>query len=246
MSEIVKTEAIVLNKMNYGETSKIATFFTRDYGKLSGIIKGARTPKSSMGIKIDIFNHVQIVVYKKHNSELQLISQAELISYYPRLKENLNKLKYANAVLELVQVLTMEEEAHPKLYRGIIRILSLFESSNQNPGVLLIRFIIFLLKEVGYELQLEQCSICEREIMPGQEKYSFNFERGIVCDSCGEEFSTSFQISQELLENIIGLKNIKDDSRISSGEIERTLNFLEKYLKYHIPEFKGIKSIHLF
>ena len=42
MSEIIKTEAIVLNKINYGDTSMIASFFTKDYGRLSGILKGGR------------------------------------------------------------------------------------------------------------------------------------------------------------------------------------------------------------
>ena len=43
MSEIIKTEAMVLTKMDYGDTSKIVSLYTKDFGKLSAIIKGGRS-----------------------------------------------------------------------------------------------------------------------------------------------------------------------------------------------------------
>ena len=49
MSEIIKTEAVVLSKLNYGDSSSIASLFTEDFGKLSVIVKGARSPKSKYG-----------------------------------------------------------------------------------------------------------------------------------------------------------------------------------------------------
>ncbi|MCU7494239.1 MAG: DNA repair protein RecO [Ignavibacteria bacterium] len=246
MSEIIKTEAVVLSKMNYRESSTIATFYTKDLGRISGIIKGARQPKSPVGHKIDSFNHLQIVMYKKTGRDMQLISQAELISYFPRIKEDLQKLKYASAVLELTLALTVEEEANQKLFRGLVKMLSLFESSERKPGILLIKFIVFLLKESGFEIQFDQCSICGNPITMGASGYSFNFERGIVCPSCRHEVSSSILLSPELFQIITGLSDIRSEEKIPSGEIDNTLNFLEKYLKYHVPEFKGIKSIHLF
>ncbi|HEX2867512.1 MAG TPA: DNA repair protein RecO [Ignavibacteriales bacterium] len=246
MSEIIKTEAVVLSKMNYRESSTIASFYTKDLGRISGIIKGARSLKSPIGHKIDLFNHLQIVLYKKTGREIQLVSQAEIISYYPRIKEDLLKLKYASAVLELMQAMTPEEETHEKLFRGVIRILNLFESSNRKPGVLLIRFIVFLLKESGFEIQFDRCSICGREIRPEEKKFYFNFERGIICSSCSHDVAGSLPLSPELFQFITGLNDIRNEDKIDSGEAEKILNFLEKYLKYHVPEFKGIKSIHLF
>jgi len=246
MSEIIKTEAVVLSKMNYRESSTIASFYTKDLGKISGIIKGARSPKSPVGHKIDSFNYLQIVLYKKSGREIQLISQAEMISYYPRIKEDLLKLKYASAVLELVSAMTLEEESNPRLFRGIVRILNLFEASNRKPGILLIKFIVFLLKESGFEIQFMRCSQCGRPISTDEKKYYFNFEKGIICSPCSHDVAVDVTFSPELFQFITGLNGIGSEEKIDSGEIDKTLNFLEKYLKYHVPEFKGIKSIHLF
>ncbi|MGE5682841.1 MAG: DNA repair protein RecO [Bacillota bacterium] len=245
MPEIIKTEAIVLNKMDYRETSKIATFYTKDHGKISAVIKGARTAKSAIGLKVDIFNHLQIVIYKKANRELQLVTQAELISYYPQIKSDLEKLKYASAVLELLQAFTVEEDVNPRLFKGTIRILDLFTVSNEIPGALLIKYILFLLKEIGYEIQFDHCSICNNSLPSGRVPL-FNFERGIICDNCSKNFIQSTVFPKELFSLIIGLRNNKSVTIQDGGEVDRILLFLEKYLKYHVPEFKGIRSIHLY
>ena len=78
MSEIIKTEAIVLNKINYGDSSIIASLFTKDFGRLSGIIKGGRSPKSKIGSAVNQLNHLEIILYTKDTREVQLISNASI------------------------------------------------------------------------------------------------------------------------------------------------------------------------
>ena len=143
MSEIIKTEAIILKKIDYGDSSKIVSLYTKDLGKLSAIVKGAKSSKSRIGRIVDILNYIQVVLYKKENREIQLITQADLIAHYPKIKSDLNKVKYASAVLELVYTLTLENEENTKMFKGIIRILSLMETSEEQPGILLLRFILF-------------------------------------------------------------------------------------------------------
>ena len=65
MSEIIKTEAIVLNKINYGDTSMIASLYTKDHGKISAILKGGRSSKSKIGAVVNPANYLEIVIYKK-------------------------------------------------------------------------------------------------------------------------------------------------------------------------------------
>ena len=141
MSDIIKTKAVVIKKLDYGDTSKIATFFTEDFGKISAIIKGARSPKSKMGSVVDILNTVQIVYYKKESREIQLISQADLINHYSRIKEDLDKLKYASAVAELLLNLILDDEAHPKLYKGSIKILDLMNESKESAEYYFVKYL---------------------------------------------------------------------------------------------------------
>ena len=64
---IQKTEAIVLNKHDFRETSIIANFYTRDFGKLSGIMKGIKEQPGKFASTLEPFSHNDIIFYKKRN-----------------------------------------------------------------------------------------------------------------------------------------------------------------------------------
>ena len=245
MSEIIKTEAVVLSKMNYGDTSNIVSLFTKDYGKFSAIIKGGRNPKSKIGNAIDPLNYLQLIVYKKDNREIQIISNADLISYYPKIKEDLDKLKYSQAVIELLKKLTVEHEVNVRLFKGVTRILSLFDSSNETAVILFGRFFIFFLKELGYELQLNHCAVCGRTNLL-EEDLSYNYEIGIFCSKCRENQFESYFINSELFNYLICLKNSKKIEKPNIIIAEKAIVFMERFLSYHIPDFKGIQAIQLF
>ena len=78
---LVTTEAIVLRSRKHGETSKIVTLYSREYGKVDVIAKGARDIKSKFGGALEAFAESRIVFYKKDKPEaaLYLLSKAEPI-----------------------------------------------------------------------------------------------------------------------------------------------------------------------
>ena len=79
---IVSTQGIVLKSFDYRETSKIATFFTKDHGKVKGVLKGIRKDSKKFGSHIDKFSVNDIVYYRYSRSDLHLISQCDLKQYF--------------------------------------------------------------------------------------------------------------------------------------------------------------------
>ena len=245
MSEIIKTEAMVLTKMDYSDTSKIVSLYTKDFGKLSAIIKGGRSPKSKVGMVVDPLNYIQVVFYKKDTRELQIISSADLITHFTAIKEDIDKLKYSHAILELLKNLTVDHEANERLFKGVIRILTLINSNNEPAIVLFGRFFLFFLSELGYELQLEKCAVCGRTNLKNME-LSHNFELGILCSDCRQTHVEFFSINQELFSYLYCLKNSKKIELTNMAVAERAIVFMERYLKFHIQDFKGIQSFQIF
>ncbi len=244
MSEIVKTEAVVLSKMNYGDTSYIISLYTKEFGKISAIVKGARSPKSKIGLMTDPLNYIQIVLYKKDSRELQIISSVDLVEGYISIKEDLDKLKYSQAILELVKKLTVENEVNHRLFSGIIRIFELLNSSDESPIILFGRFLFFFIGELGYEILLDKCSVCGKSI-PGENELSYNFGNGILCHVCRKEKAESYLFNLELFNYLVclkGRKKIKATDQLA----EKANTFMENYLKYHIPDFNGIQSLQIF
>ncbi len=245
MPELVKTEGIVLRKLDFGDTSKIATLITPSFGKISIIIKGGRTAKSKTGAIIDILNNVEVVYYNKKSREVQMLSQADLINNFTGIKENIEKLKYASAVIELIILMTVEEYNYERLYRGLKKILEMMSQGSRNPKLLFIQFFIFLLEEMGYEFQFDNCTFCGREFRLG-DTAKFNYELGMMCENCSKERLFSFEFSQELFISLLCLSRKDFQQKDNFEELDKLIYFLERYLMYHISEFKGLKSLHIF
>ncbi|MCH7723141.1 MAG: DNA repair protein RecO [Bacteroidetes bacterium] len=242
MSKIIKTEAIVLSKMNYRDTSIITIVYTEELGKISAIVKGGRSPRSKFGMIIDPLNHLQIIIYLKESREVQLLSDAGIISHFPKLKENLKAVKYSYAVIELVNKLIPGDEPNKRIFKGLVRILSLLNSSDQSPEILFGRFFLFLTTEIGYEIQLDKCSVCgSTELNNGE--LGFNYGRGLLCTKCKKESIDNYKINSELFSYIICLKNNEQVNSLTETTINNANNFFESYLQYHIYKFKEIQSL---
>jgi DNA repair protein RecO (recombination protein O) len=245
MSDIEKTEAVVLSKINFGDSSNIVSLFTKDSGKISAIVKGGKTGKAGLSKIVDPPNHLRVIFYNKASRDVQLISGAEIISHYPKIKENFEALKYSYAVLELLKKILPDNEANNKIFKGTIRIFELLEEGNELPEVSFGRYFMFFLKETGYEIQLDHCASCGKTT-GGNSNLSYNYEIGILCTDCSQSNSGSFSIDPELLRYFLCLKSntkVQNPGTRTSGQ---ALSFMEKFLKYHVPGFQGIQTFQIF
>ena len=244
MSELLKTRAIVLRKLDYGDTSRIIQFFTEDFGKISAILKGARSPKSKTGSMVNTFNYVEIVMYKKETREVQLVSQVELLNHFPNIKEEYSRIKFASAVIELLLNLTVENEHHHKMFLGSIRALELLNSAGQNPKLVFAKYFLFFVKEIGYEFQVDNCSICGKKI-EAVKPVSFNYETGILCSDCRQDRLSNMELNKELFNSLQCLRLKNNDTKYEERNLDKIILLIEKFLKYNVNEFKGLKSLEL-
>ncbi len=245
MSDIVKTEAVVLSKINYGDTSSIVSLYTESDGKISAIVKGGRGPKSKIGKIIDPLNHLQIIIYNKNSRDVQLLSDANLVSHFVNIKEDLDATKYGFAIIELIKNLTADHEANTKLFKGLIKILNMIDDKNEAPAFLYGRFLLFFLSELGYELSIDKCAICSNQLVAKQ-NLGFNFETGFVCSDCFESHSGLENVPAELFNLIFCLKSNRKTEKFSVDLMDKFNLLLERYLKFHISDFKGIQSFQIY
>ncbi len=245
MSDIIKTEAVVLSKLNYGDTSSIVTLYTESDGKLSAIIKGGRGPKSKSGKIIDPLNHLQVIFYKKNTRDVQILSDANLISHFVNIKEDLDATKYSFAIIELVKNLTVENEANVKLFKGLIKILNMINDKKEASAFLYGRFLLFFLSELGFELSIDKCAICSKDVVANN-TLGFDFNTGFVCSDCFVSHSGLENVSAELYELIFCLKTNRLAEKFSVDLMDKFNLLLERYLKFHVSDFKGIQSFQIF
>jgi DNA repair protein RecO (recombination protein O) len=103
---IQKTEAILLKKKDLRETSLVLTFFTRDFGKVQGVLKGARGSRARSSVNPLYFSLDQIVFYENKKRDLFIISQCEAQQIFLNILKDWERARVAYYLLELVDVFT--------------------------------------------------------------------------------------------------------------------------------------------
>ncbi|MDA3815667.1 MAG: DNA repair protein RecO, partial [Patescibacteria group bacterium] len=177
--------------------------------------------------------------------DLQLVTQADLVSNFTNIKSDLEKLKYASSIIELVLKLTLEDDPHKRLFSGMERILERLDGEQTEPMLLFIMFYKFFLEEIGYGIVAENCSECNAALSLSEEVL-YNYEFGFLCKSCGKDHLINYKFSSELFNKIICLSQRNKNCSYDKMELENIIVFFEKFLIYHIDEYNGLKSLQMY
>ena len=216
---IFKTYAIVLKSENWRETSKILTLFSQRFGKIRVIAKGVRNPKSKLVGNLEPFSQVNIVFYKKENTDLHLLSQVDLLQPLPKIQNDLKRFAYASAVTELLDKLTEPEEVHPGLFSLTWETLQNIEAASiAKLDNYLWSYVLKLASNLGYCPKLSACISCNKTEALATEHLFFSAEKGgMICKNCVQEGSYYLRLSKkswEIMKLFLTSQNSKLESLI--------------------------------
>jgi DNA repair protein RecO (recombination protein O) len=255
MSEIVKTEAVVLKTIKYRETSKIVTFFTKEHGKLSGIIKGARSSKNMFGTALEPMSHVSLVVYEKKGRDIQTVTQCEVVQSYRHLFEDLDKMVVGMAVIELVRDIAHEQEKNVPLFDFLVKTLSALNSATGNAVNLFYSFEIHLADILGFHPSFSKCFSCGKQVVSqveGVKRIEFHLEKGApICGQCHSVHSQKVAVSVQGMMVLDFLSRQKDIEKVVNVKIEKNIgleieSLLFAFLRHHVSGVKALKSRRVF
>src|SRR5947208_11364723 len=99
-----KAQALVLRTTDWSETSRIATLWTREFGKVRVLAKGGRRLKSAFENALDLLTLCSIVLLRKSSGGLDLLTEAQVVQRFPRLGQHLPALYAAYYVAELLEI----------------------------------------------------------------------------------------------------------------------------------------------
>ena len=233
---IQKTEGILLRKQDLRETSLILTFYTRDFGKIKGIVRGVRGPRGSCGGgNMEIFALDEVVFYERRKSDIFTISQCDLSEFFSPIRASLEKLSYAIYLIELTDSVTALGDKNREVFDLLLNSLKLLAGESSTKRVARI-FEIKLLSLLGIMPTLEACVNCG-DAVDGTSRFSFR-HGGLICKKCFKEDVEARPILQgtvKFIEHIRSLPfervaNVKVSSDVGH-ELER---ILRKFLDYHI------------
>jgi DNA repair protein RecO (recombination protein O) len=194
---LYRDEGVVLRTIRLGEADRIVTFLTRGRGKVRAVAKGVRKTKSRFGGRLEPLGHVALLLYE--GRELDVVTQVEALEHFRSVREDLDRLTKAHALLEAADQVAQERQANVRLYQmlvGALRALAAHDSPLLVPA-----FFLKVLASEGAHPVLDGCAACGA---PGPTTAFELHEGGVLCGACAQRLSAPV-VSPAALELVRGV-----------------------------------------
>ncbi|MET3699276.1 DNA replication and repair protein RecO [Bacillus oleivorans] len=175
-----KGEGIVLKTTDYGETNKIVTLLTKNWGKIGVMARGAKKPNSKLSSCSQIFTIGSYLF--QLNRGLGMLHQGETIQSMRGLREDIYLTAFAAYIVELAEKGTDERKPIPKLYEQLALSLQYLQEA-YDPDIIKTIFEIKMLPILGLKPVFHECVHCKAK----EGIFSFSVrENGFLCHRCFE------------------------------------------------------------
>ncbi len=223
-----RTTGVVLRCRDFSETSKIVIFYTRDFGKVRVVAKGAKRKKSEfLGILEPL--SVLEIVYIERRGGLHILKEAHLMDSHLELRERVSRIAHGLQFLSLIESTQPEEDADPAVFELLLSSLFALHRARSPENVSIVLHLR-LLKHFGRLPSLTNCSQCESPLK-GTAYYDPRWG-SLRCQGCGE--GGSMRLPQGTLQVL---------RRLAEAPFDRCMSL--RLLKEQREELTGLVGIML-
>jgi DNA repair protein RecO (recombination protein O) len=227
----LKTEAIVLRSIRYGEADRILHLYTAQRGRVGAIAKGARRPKSRFGGRLEPFFRLDLLLHEGRG-ELLTVTQVATVDGYPRLRASGPALGAGARACDAVLRLLDSAEPNPPAYNLLCRYLALLDDPAASGAALLPSALSFRLKlalAAGFSPELASCASC------GEAEHLTGFSGaagGVVCVGCeAGSFPLSEGAHRFMVESIA--RPLADAPAAGERELRQAERAIGETLEHH-------------
>lgn len=232
---LTNTEAIVLQSRKYSETSKIAVLYSREFGKVSVIAKGAMRKKSKFGSALDPLSYTDTLFYKKPNRSLHLLSNSELKEPLRKIHRSMDHIASGLMILEFLSRTQSENDPSDEIFDLTLSVLKELNTLKPNPQNLFLAFTLNLLKYMGFGIDVE----AEH---PKKNSYDFSLSDGSISSDGGRTMKVQSNI-WEILKSLYYSK-IENVYKIDCNQRNfwRSYDLLMSYTGFHLENNFNLRS----
>ena len=175
--------AVVLRWRAYGESDKIVTFLTREFGKITGIGKGARNSRRRFPNSLELLARVNVQFRQRDEASLAFLESAELLG--PDTSSmSPERLAYGAYMTELAEQMTVEWNPAPETYALLEEAMISLEGGPATAPFLR-AYELKLLDRAGFGPPIERCAQCDDPLSEAHESFFGALNGGFWCRDCG-------------------------------------------------------------
>lgn len=176
---IFETDAIVLSTRDHGESDRLVTFHSAEFGRLRGIAKGARRSRKRFANVFEPCSLVRIECREKNSCIW--IEACNLVEPYLPMRTDIVKWAYAALFSEIVLEMLPEGEPHPDPFILHRETLERLERDKDPQNVLLLSLLRFQFL-MGYMPALDECAVCRCRLKTGRRWFWLTAQGRLVCE----------------------------------------------------------------
>jgi DNA repair protein RecO (recombination protein O) len=235
-------EGVILKKYLLRETSYALVVFTREFGKIRGVIKGVRNPYPQFAGDYEIFTRCAFLLYRKKRGQMDLITQCDGIEPFVSVRKDIERLTYANYIIELMDTVTNDHDANEGLYNILLESLRMLDTGASAKRTARI-FELKLLEDLGLSPRLTECAACESSV--GANAFFSAGHGGALCERCARSARDRVSVSQGTLKFMEKIRSsefaLTARIKVSREVGKETEEVLRQFLNYHIG--RPLKSL---
>lgn len=177
-----ESEAIILRTYALGEGDRLVSFLSRSEGRIRGVARGARKPKSRFGASLEPMSHVRIWFYERETRQLVRISQCELIESFLEAQRSYNANVAFGLMAEITEAVLPEREPSDPAFRLLLATCRAIQRTGLI-GLPICYFALWTVRLGGWLPSLDRCAECGRELA-GQPGWANQEGTGVFCRQC--------------------------------------------------------------
>ena len=179
----VRTEALVVRTVEYGESDVIVTLLTEATGKIGVAVRGGRKSSKRVGGALEPFHTMEATLDDK-GGDLAVLREARIVRVRHGIVASLEAMDAAGTALRWARHLFSARTREPDAYAAIVELLDELDRGAP-PREELSRAALRLLATVGYALDFDRCVACSRACPEGKPSAIDAARGGLVCRACG-------------------------------------------------------------
>ena len=224
----IKTEGIVLRATDYKENDKLLTLFTPSLGKITAGIRGVRKANAKLNFAAQPFAFCEYVLAERGGR--YTVTGAYLHDGFFSLRSDILRFYAACTLTEVCSAIFVDGEESDGAFIALAEGLKGLALAQNDPADALLTFLLSVLLEVGYMIDLDGCGLCGGE-MKGAIKFDFSAGH-FLCESCEGGVRASEE-TYETMRRCAGLTYRKEHT---AGGRKRALRLLKAYLSEKTEE----------
>jgi DNA repair protein RecO (recombination protein O) len=233
-----KSPAVVIGSFPLGESDRIVSFFSRDFGQVRGVARAARRMRSRFGSALELLTLGDLVFFDGGRGDLVQVDHFDIVHPFEGVRDDLERLGQAAWMVECVARLTADRDPSATLYGLLVRALKSVEAGDP-PRRAATTFGLRCVDALGHRLRIDACVSCGRRGGATAAGAAIDVEAGgLTCAACAGRIRDAVRVDGNTLGAVRRLRSMawSDAMRLGLGATE---DHVREIVDLHVARLAG-------